>query len=223
MLCAQADMLDAFMPTALHVLVRFGRWEDVLQEPEPADYLPVSRALRHYARALAYAATGRVGEAAAERELFEAQRAAVPETSLLFNNTSRDILAVAAAMVSGEIAYRRGDYEAAFTDLREAVRRDDGLNYDEPWGWMQPARHALGALLLEQGHVDEAEAVYRADLIRHPHNVWALHGLAECLARQGKTAAAADVTAQLRTAAQRADVTIDRSCYCRQANAAAND
>jgi tetratricopeptide (TPR) repeat protein len=102
----------------------------------------------------------------------------------------------------------------------EAERELFELNYDAPWGWMQPARHALGALLLEQGHVDEAEAVYRADLIRHPHNVGALHGLAECLARQGKTAAVADVTVQLRTAAQRADVTIDRSCYCRQAGAA---
>ena len=60
---------------------------------------------------------------------------------------------------------------------------------------MQPARHAYGALLLEQGRVEEAEAVYRADLglddtlaraCQHPGNVWSLHGYHECLTRLGK-------------------------------------
>ena len=42
-------------------------------------------------------------------------------------------------------------------------------------------RHALGALLLEQGQVTEAAEVYTADLAAHPGgNVWALHGLTEC-------------------------------------------
>ena len=89
-------------------------------------------------------------------------------------------------MIAGEIAYREDEIEVAFKHLREAVRRDDALNYDEPWGWMQPTRHALGALLLEQGRFAESEKVYRADLKRHPRNPWSLHGLAECLARQGK-------------------------------------
>ena len=66
------------------------------------------------------------------------------------------------------------------------MRLDDAMNYDEPWGWMQPARHALGALLLETENVAEAEQVYRADLKRHPRNPWALHGLAECLTAEGK-------------------------------------
>ncbi len=64
----------------------------------------------------------------------------------------------------GEIDYRRGEYDTAFAHLRAAVALEDALPYDEPWGWMQPVRHALGALLLEQGRVAEAEAVYREDL-----------------------------------------------------------
>ena len=88
----------------------------------------------------------------------------VPDSRYLFNNTSRDILAVAAAMLDGEIAYREGDFDAAFASLRHAIALDDGLPYDEPWGWMQPTRHAYGALLLEQGRVEEAAAVYAADL-----------------------------------------------------------
>jgi tetratricopeptide (TPR) repeat protein len=217
MLKQQTDLLDAFIPAALHVLVRFGSWEEILSEPEPADYLPVTRSMWHYARALAYASTGRVDQAVAEQQAFLKTKATVPETSILFQNSSLDILGVAEAMIAGEIAYRRGEFDAAFEHLREAVRRDDALNYDEPWGWMQPARHALGALLLEQGHVDEAEAVCRADLLRHPNNPWALNGLTECLVRQGNTVEAAAAKARFVAATIRADVKIDRSCFCRLA------
>jgi len=118
-------------------------------------------------------------------------------------------------MIAGEIAYREGKFDAAFKHLRTAVKLDDALNYDEPWGWMQPARHALGALLLEQKRYAEAEAVYRVDLKRHPKNPWALHGLAECLANQGKKAEATQCRAAFELATKRADVKIDRSCYCR--------
>lgn len=215
MLQAQSDFLDAFMPTPIHVLVRFGRWEDILNEPEPAKYLPYSRAIWHYARALAYASTGRVDQAEAEQQSFEEQCERVPDTSYLFQNSSHNILEVAAAMVAGEIAYRKGNFDEAFDHLREAVRRDDELNYDEPWGWMQPARHALGALLLEQGHYEESEAVYREDLRHHPNNPWALHGLAEALHKQGKMDEAMTCHEQFATASERTDVKIDRSCYCR--------
>ena len=215
MLREQVDFLDAFMPTPLHVLVRFGKWDQILEEPEPADYLPVSRSIWHYARALAFAATGRVEEAEEERSEFEDVADTVPDTSFLFQNSSQDILRVAEAMIDGEIAYRKGDFEAAFEHLRVAVRRDDALNYDEPWGWMQPARHALGALLLEQGRAEESEAVYREDLRRHPHNPWALQGLAESLRRQGQTAEAEKVAAELKAATVDSDVEIDRSCFCR--------
>ncbi len=143
---------------------------------------------------------------------------------MLFNNTCHDILAIASAMLDGELAYRKGDHATAFAALELAVERDDTLPYDEPWGWMQPTRHALGALLLEQGRVAEAEAVYRADLglddtlprpLQHPNNVWALHGFHECLLRTGKTGEAAIVARQLRQAAALADVPIHASCFCR--------
>ncbi len=199
----------------LHVMIRFGKWEDILAEPEPAGYLPMSRSIWHYARAIAYAATGRVDQAEAEQDAFEKTAATVPETSMLFQNTSRDILGVARAMMAGEIAYRKGDFESAFAHLREAVRLDDNLNYDEPWGWMQPARHALGALLLEQGRAIEAESVYREDLKRRPGNPWSLYGLAESLAKQSKADEAAEIMTEFNIAAKRADVTIDRSCFCK--------
>ena len=142
----------------------------------------------------------------------------------LFNNTARDILAIAAEMLDGEIAYREGQFDDAFAHLRRAIELDDALPYDEPWGWMQPTRHAYGALLLEQGRVEEAAEVYAADLgldptlsrpCQHPGNVWSLHGYHECLQRLGRTAEAAIIGQQLALAMARADVPIAASCACR--------
>ncbi len=148
---------------------------------------------------------------------------------MLFNNTCLDILAVGEAMMTGELDYRRGNLDDAFAHLRRAVELDDGLPYDEPWGWMQPVRHALGALLMEASRLGEAEAIYRADLgldgalrrpCQHPENVWSLHGLHECLRRRGETVEAALIKPRLDLALARADVPIEASCFCRQERAA---
>jgi tetratricopeptide (TPR) repeat protein len=148
----------------------------------------------------------------------------VPETRYLFNNTSLDILAIAGAMLDGEIAYRQGRFDEGFTHLREAIVLDDALPYDEPWGWMQPTRHAYGALLLEQDRVEEAAAVYAADLgldpavsrsVHHPGNVWSLHGYHESLERLGRHDEARIVAQQLAVASARADVPVLASCACR--------
>src|SRR5215216_7790187 len=227
-----ADYLEAFVPMRLHVLVRFGLWEEILALPLPrdAELYCSTTAMTHYARGVAYAATGRVEPAEAEREAFLGAVSRVPDSRYLFNNTSQDILAVAGAMLDGELEYRRGRYDAAFEHLRRAIALDDALPYDEPWGWMQPTRHAYGALLLEQGRVEEAEAVYAADLglddslpraLRHPNNVWSLHGYHECLVRLQKPDAARIVKQQLDVALARADVPIESSCFCRMTRHAA--
>ena len=221
-----ADWLEAFVPLRVHVLIRFGRWDELIAEPLPADtelYCSTTATI-HYGRGVAHAAKGQLAQAVAEREAFTAAYANVPESRYLFNNTSRDILAVAAAMLEGEIAYREGHVESAFEHLRRAIALDDALPYDEPWGWMQPTRHAYGALLLEQGRVADAAAVYAADLgldptlsrpCQHPGNVWSLHGYHECLQRLGRTDEAVIIGRQLELAKARADVEILASCLCR--------
>ncbi|MEV0641788.1 hypothetical protein AB0I77_44085 [Streptomyces sp. NPDC050619] len=221
-----ADWLEAFLAMRVHVLIRFGRWADILSLPLPADpdLYCMTTAMLHYGRGVAYSATHRIAEAESERRLFREAVLRVPETRMLFNNTCAAILAIASAMLDGELEYRKGHYDAAFAALERSIELDDTLPYDEPWGWMQPTRHAYGALLLEQGRVAEAEAVYRADLgldgtlpraLQHPGNVWALHGLHECLVRLGKTGEAQIVSQQLRLAAAMADVPIEASCFCR--------
>jgi tetratricopeptide (TPR) repeat protein len=226
-----ADWLEGFVPIKQHVLIRFGRWKEILAQPLPddRDLYCVTTAMMRYARTVALATTGDVDAAVEEREAFLVARDRVPGTRMLFNNTCLDILAVAEAMMTGELEYRRGRHDEAFAHLRRAVELDDGLPYDEPWGWMQPTRHALGALLAEQGRYAEAEAIYRADLgldgtlrraCQHPDNVWSLHGLHECLTRRGDTVEAPLIKQRLDLALARTDVPIQASCYCRRERAA---
>ena len=226
-----ADWLEGFIPMKMHALIRFGRWLDIIATPLPADQdlFCVTTAMTHYAKAVAHAALGNVK--AAEAELFAAARAKVPPTRYLFNNTCLDILAVADEMMKGEIEYRKGNFDRAFAHLRASVALDDALPYDEPWGWMQPTRHALGALLLEQGRSAEALAVYRADLsfdetlarpCQHPDNVWSLFGYHQCLVQMGRHEEAKIIHQRLDLARARATVPVDSSCYCsRSAGAAA--
>jgi len=223
-----ADWLEGFLAMRVHVLIRFGRWAEIIALPSPpaADLYCVSVAMRHYARGVAFSATGRIIEAEGERDAFSYAVQRVPETRMIFNNTCRDILAVAAAMLDGELEYRKNNYDTAFALLQHAVELDDHLPFDEPWAWMQPARHALGALLVEQGRHAAAEEVYRADLgldatlprqCQHPNNVWSLVGLHECLVALGKSGEAEIIGVQAKFAAALADVPVTVSCFCRRA------
>jgi hypothetical protein len=177
----------------------------------------------HYAKGVAHAALGNVPAAEAEQTLFRAAAKRVPKSRYLHNVSCLQLLAVAEEMLEGEIAYRRGEHDAAFARLRAAISLEDDLPYDEPWGWMQPIRHALGALLLEQGRIAEAEAVYREDLGLggslpraqiHPDNLWALRGLLECLEQGGNAAEAALIRQRVTFAAARADQPVSVSCFC---------
>ncbi len=220
------QMFESFYGKKVHVMVRFGQWQQILEEDFPDDralYAYTTTAL-HQARVVALANLGRIDEAEAERAQAVAAREAVPEGYMVFNNTCDDVLAIGEALMDGELAFKGGRRDEGLKLLRGAVVLDDGLVYDEPWGWMQPTRHVLGALLMEDGRFDEAEAVYRADLgldntlpraCQHPRNVWALHGLHECLQRRGEMTEARHLKLLLDQALARATVPIRASCYCR--------
>lgn len=224
-----ADHLEGLLSMRVHVLIRFGKWLEILDEPFPEDRVLYSNtvAMLHYARAIAMATLHRFDEADAERAAFADAVARVPETRYIFNNTCADVLTVAAAMMDGEVEYHKGNHDAAFDHLRRAVYLDDHLQYAEPWGWMMPTRHALGALLLEQGKLDEAMAVYRADLgldqsifrpMQHPNNVWSLHGYVTCLEQLGRHSEADALRMQRDLALARTDVAISASCFCAMAH-----
>ncbi len=207
-------VVEGIMPTTFHAMVRFGRWEDILAEPPRPEYRLVSHAVRHYARGIALSALGRTDEARSEIDLFEEAVADIPPEWWVFNNKVSDVMPVARAMLQGELAFRLGKYDEAFAALRRGVELEDALVYDEPPAWMLPVRHSLGALLMSAGRYDEAEAVYRQDLIENPRNGWALLGLRQALDAQGKTTQAREIQTQLAAAWKRADVSPTSSCYC---------
>jgi tetratricopeptide (TPR) repeat protein len=221
-----ADFIEGYLPMKQHVLVRFGKWREIIAQELPRDrelYCSTT-AMMLYAQAVAHSALGHIAQAEAAKAAFLEAKERVPESRRVHNNTVRDLLGVAEAMLNGELEYRRGNHEAAFAHLRRSVELDDALPYDEPWGWMQPTRHALGALLLEQGRVAEAEAIYRSDLgldgklsraCQHPDNLWSLHGLHECLSRRGETVEAALIKQRLDLALARSEVPVNASCFCR--------
>ena len=223
-----ADFFESYLAMEPHVLVRFGRWDEAiaLEPPAEQELYCTRTAYTRYARTVAFAALGRVAEAEAEEKVFLAACDRVPESRLMHNNRIVDLLEVAKEMARGEIEYRKGNHDEAFAALRRSVALDDALPYDEPWGWMQPTRHALGALLFEQGRTAEAEAVYREDLglggqlsreTVHPDNVWSLRGLHDCLKARGETVEIQQISQRLDLALARADRAVAASCFCAQA------
>jgi tetratricopeptide (TPR) repeat protein len=210
-----AGWADGFVAMPYEVLIRFGRWEEILSEPEPPAYVPFTRAMHFAARAVALAALDRTEAARAEQRRFETLREEVPLGAIFGNNSADDLLGVAELLVEGEILYREGEAERGIGVLYEAVAREDALRYDEPPDWIQPIRHALGATLMQEGRYGEAEEVYREDLAKLPDNGWSLFGLARSLRLQEPHGAeAATVEARLAEIWRDADTRLESSCFC---------
>lgn len=222
------DLFEAFWGMKTHVLVRFGMWQEILDEPmqENTELFSFTTALQRYGRVIALSNLDREADARAELERFFAARDAVQETRYMFNNPASEVLKIASEMAQGELHYKAGEVDRGLEHLKQAAYLSDHLLYDEPWGWMQPPRHALAALLMEQQRFADAEEIYRADLgfddtlprpCQHLGNVWALHGLHECLTRRGESAELIHVRQQLDKVLARADVVVGSSCFCRVA------
>lgn len=232
-----AIFLESYVTMPWHVMIRFGKWDDILAEPMYSDkeVFPATIATQHYARGVAYASKGMVREAEAEQALFnEALKNPSLEGRVMHNNfmyqdpsEGPSILNVNASILEGEIEYRRQflakakgesyDFSAAFNELRRGVELSLNLAYNEPWGQMQPVRHILGALLLEQGHIEEAEQVYREDIKLWKDNMWGLLGLKLCLeAREDKSGELEKVSALFKERSSRADIVPAKTCFCAQ-------
>lgn len=224
-----AKWLEIFCAIRVHVLIRFGRWTDILDLPIPKDekLYCSTVAMTYYGKGIANAVLGNIDQAEHYRQLYKDAAVKVPPDHMDFPNKVSDLFKVATAMLDGELEYRKGNYDVAFANLREAIKAEDSLLYTEPWSWFLPARHSYAALLLEQGHVEQATEVYAEDLgfggdltgaHTHPNNVWSLHGYHECLHRLGRTAEARLIERTLKVAIAVADVPITSSCFCRLSN-----
>ena len=199
--------VEFFRTVPLLSLVRFGKWDEILAEPHPHEGFMFAKSIWHYARGVAFSAQGQTSDAKAELG------ALIPlkdDVSVRFLD-SRDypgsmLVGIAIELLQGEIAYRQGDYDIAVEHFEQAVATQDLLPYTEPPFWYYPTRQSLGAALLANGQLTEAEAVFRRDLELYPHNGWSMFGLAQSLEAQGKSDEADEVRHHFDAAWQFADI-----------------
>lgn len=210
----QAPSVEPWITLPLCTLVRFGKWPEILQEPQPPPDLQYVVALWHYARGLALIATGRLDEAEREWVSLETIAAAMPpEQIAIERNTAANLLRIASLVVAGELAAKREHTDEAVKSLQKAVYLQDQLLYTEPPSWYYPVRHSLGTVLLAANRPAEAEAVYREDLRRNPENGWSLYGLVQSLRIQNKDEEATVTEQRFHAAWARADVTLSGSRF----------
>ena len=200
--------LQHYRMLPLLTMVRFARWEDVLAEPDAPEHLPYERALRHFARAHAFAARQDTVRAGAELGALHRLRGdpRIAAVTIWDLNSAARLLEMAEASAAGAVAAARGDWARAVTSLRRGVVMEDSLTYDEPPPWHLPMREQLGWALLRAGRPAEAESAFLGDLERHPENGWSLAGLARSLTAQGDRAGAAAATVRFGRAWSTADV-----------------
>ncbi len=204
--------MDFFLSEPILVLVRFGRWQELLAEPKPDPKYEVLTALWHHGHGMASAATGKLDDARADHRAIENIRKTVPEALLAGLNSGRDVLALAAKVLEARIADAEGSPEAIAL-WESAVKLEDGLAYNEPADWFYPTRHYLGAALLDAGKHDQAIAVYEADLERNPHNGWALFGLWKAQQAAKRKSDAKKTAAKFERAWEDADIELTRTAF----------
>lgn len=207
--------LQHFYSIPLFTMIRFGRWDEILATPQPDADLKYPTGLWHYARGLAYADQGKITEAQQELERLELlARDRELETVTIWDiNTTQNILQVATKVLTGELAAKQEQYPMAIAHLRQAVKLENALNYNEPADWSTPTRQYLGAALLKAQRFSAAEAVYREDLAIYPNNGWSLFGLLQSLQAQEKNSEAKIIQQQFESAWQYGDVRLTGSKF----------
>ena len=211
---AVGPFFDQWMCSVYDVQKRFGRWDDILAEPAPPSFLPITTAIWHAHRAIAWAAKKDFDNAVIEQKAFRKAMGALPPDLMSGTDAALRILEVSDYFIEGEIALQKGEWDAAARALAKGAEVEDSLTYGEPPQWLQPIRHTLGAVYLKSGRYEDAERVYREDLDKWRNNGWSLYGLSVALERQGRLQEAADVGRQYRIAWAGADEPTTTSCMC---------
>ena len=212
----QMPMLEPVAAKKLYVLLRFAKWQDVLDLPGAPGLdpkRPILTLLSHFGRGMAYAALGMSESAEQEREVYRQARAAIPAEMDWGFNKAPAILAIADAVLDARIAAARHDEGAAIEAWTKAVAAQDALKYDEPPDWFYPVRESLGAALLNAHRPAEAERVFRDDLARNPRNPRSLFGVWQSLLARRQRAAAWRAQAEYRRAASHADTPLTLAMF----------
>ncbi len=196
---------ELYLPTPIFSMIRFGRWEELIREPPPPKGLRLMEGMWRLGRGLALVATGRLPGADGEHVVLAGLTKQIRRNRTTEEKNEQALLKIAERVLAGELAARRRHYDDAVRLLEEAIKMEEALPFSEPPLWPLPVRHHLGAVFLLADRPSEAEAVYHADLLRHPDNGWALTGLIQSLRAQQKDDQATEAEDRLKKAWAHAD------------------
>jgi len=200
--------------TPVLVYVRFGKWDELLQQNKPDDSQVYANILYHFGRGMAFSARSKMTEAnqelAAMKTLMADTSLAIPFTPF---SAAIEGAIVASKILSGSIALKSGKTNDAITDFTEAVKVEQKMIYNEPRDWLLNPKHWLGKAYLVAGDGSNAEKTFNADLQNNNNNGWALFGLNKALLMQKKYNEAAPVLTRYKKAFNKADINILSPVY----------
>lgn len=207
--------LQHYLSIPWFIQVKFAMWDAILKEPAPEADLAYPNAIWHYARGMAF--SGKGDFTSAKRELAEVERlekdTSIAKLTIWGFNKLTDVTRIARHVLGGDIAWRQGRFDESIRLLQQAVAYEDQLLYQEPPDWFFSVRHLLGHVLLSSKKYAQAEAVYRQDLKKWKENGWALKGLHQSLASQGRSGEAKEVKARFDKAWKHADRPLATSVF----------
>jgi tetratricopeptide (TPR) repeat protein len=197
----------------LLTLGRLERWDEVLREPPPAGGAGLAPAIFDYAGGVALVRTGRLDEARNRAAMLQAALDApgLRGKALFGDDPARTVLDILSSRLAAEIAAAEQRPDAAQRSLAHAIELENALEADEPPILGAFSGLALGDLMLRSQRWSDAERAYRAALATQPGNGWALVGLQQALARQGRTSEADRVAAAADRAWAFADPSLRRT------------
>ena len=201
--------------TPLLTQIRFGKWDDILNEAEiPGGYV-YANLLWHYARGLAYARKHEFNNAQQELVLLQAglQHPQLKAPAPNYANPGINGASIAEQILLGVMVEEQNNFSQSIAYLQQAVELEDAMIYNEPKDWVHSARQYLGAVLIKAGRYADAAKVFADDEKINLRNGWSYTGLAIALEKQGKQKEANVIKALADKAFEQSDVKITASVF----------
>jgi len=196
-----------------YIEVKLGLWKEIMNSKAPEKDLKYPLVIWHYAQGMAMLSQNNVAES--KKHLDSMKKimldTKIKDLTIWDGNSLYDLCTIASKTLDGEINAKEKNYAKAISLLKEAVAKEDALDYNEPPDWFFSVRHHLGAILLDAGKYKEAVKVYENDLKNYPKNGWALRGLMNSYEKLGDKKKYQETKRGFETAWKYADIKINSS------------
>ncbi len=196
-----------------YVLVKFGKWEKILEMENEFKSLAYPEAIQAYARGMAYLGIGKIEQAKNELSKLNtiADDPSIKEINIWELNDAINLVKIAQCVLEAEILANENNFDEGINLLKEAVKIEDNLNYNEPPDWFFSVRHHLGAVQIEAEKYEDAIQTFIEDLKMLPKNGWALHGLKLAYSNLNNTERVLEIEESLKDSWATADIELTNS------------